>query len=160
MSSTPATGDAHRAKAPAGQSTTTIDDESVGSMKGVGNRPRPLERSDAPGRRSRGQGRSLTDVKKLTHLLEYLISAGWKRRGQELPHVQISAERKGREWVLSFHEDGLRVAPIDLAICKKMVERYYGGRMWADSDSSAIYFAIPDTKGSTTEDSRASDASK
>ena len=99
----------------------------------------------------------MTDVKKLTHLLEYLISAGCKRRGEELPHVQISAERKGREWVLSFHENGLRVAPIDLAICNKMVERYYGGRMWAESDNSVLHFVIPDTKGSTTEESRAPD---
>ena len=100
----------------------------------------------------------MKDVKKLTHVLEYLISAGCKRRGEELPHVQIAAEREGREWVLSFRENGLRVAPIDLAICKKMVERQYGGRMWVESDNSVIYFVIPDTKGSTTEESRASDA--
>ena len=99
----------------------------------------------------------MTDVKSLMHLLEYLINTGDHQRGEGQQPVPVSAERRGREWVFSIHEEGLRIAPIDLAICCKMVERSFGGRMWVGADNTTFHFVIPDTRGLAIDESPAAD---
>ena len=99
----------------------------------------------------------MTDVKRLMHLLEYLVSTGRHQRGEKPPRVPVSAERRGREWVFSIHEEGLSIAPIDLAICSKMVERSFGGRMWVGPDNATFHFVIPDTRGLAIDESPAAD---
>lgn len=109
------------------------------------------------------------DEVQLIQLIQNLIANAIKFCGQESPQIQVSAERKGHEWVFAVKDNGIGIAPehqerifmifqrlhhrteypgsgIGLAICQKIVERH-GGRIWLESQpgkGSTFYFSIPE----------------
>jgi PAS domain S-box-containing protein len=108
------------------------------------------------------------DPVQLGQVLQNLIANAIKFRGEEPPRVHVSAERAGREWVVSVRDNGIGISPdhaqrifiifqrlhsradyagtgIGLAICKKIVERH-GGRIWVEPapDGGSIFrFTLP-----------------
>lgn len=111
----------------------------------------------------------MADGAQLGPLLQNLIGNAIKFRGEEPPHVQVSAERRTNEWLFSVRDNGIGIDPqyaerifvlfqrlhnkeeypgtgIGLAVCKKIIERH-GGRMWVESQSgkgATFYFTLPD----------------
>jgi light-regulated signal transduction histidine kinase (bacteriophytochrome) len=110
----------------------------------------------------------MSDGLQLVQLLQNLIANAIKFRQSEPPHVRVSAERKGNEWVFAVRDNGIGIDPaqfekifamfrrlhgrnaypgtgIGLAVCKKIVERH-GGRIWVESQlgtGSVFSFTIP-----------------
>ena len=110
----------------------------------------------------------LADPTQMTQLFQNLISNGIKFRGEHSPHIHVSAEERGEEWVLSVQDDGIGIEPrhfdriflmfqrlhqrseypgtgIGLAMCKKIVENH-GGKIWLESEvgkGSTFYFGLP-----------------
>jgi light-regulated signal transduction histidine kinase (bacteriophytochrome) len=110
----------------------------------------------------------LGDEVQLIQLFQNLVANAIKFRSQEPIQIQVSAERKGQEWVFAIKDNGIGIAAeqqerifsvfqrlhhrseypgtgIGLAICKKIVERH-GGRIWVESQpgkGSTFYFSIP-----------------
>jgi PAS domain S-box-containing protein len=108
------------------------------------------------------------DTSQLAHVFQNLLSNALKYcRSEVPPQVRISAERNGREWIVSVRDNGIGFEPqyserifglfkrlhkteypgtgLGLAICKRIVERY-GGRIWAEGnpgEGAAFHFALP-----------------
>ncbi len=105
----------------------------------------------------------------LAAVFQNLIGNALKFHGEGTPHVEISVERSGDEWVFACADDGIGIEPeyadrifmifqrlhakdayagtgIGLAMCRKIVE-YHGGRIWLDTaapgDRTTFRFTLP-----------------
>jgi light-regulated signal transduction histidine kinase (bacteriophytochrome) len=105
----------------------------------------------------------------LDQLFQNLIGNAIKYRSAEPPRINVAAERRGEEWVLSVQDNGIGIAPdyreyifgifkrlhtaaeysgtgIGLAICQRIVERA-GGQIWVESQlgqGSTFFFIVPE----------------
>jgi light-regulated signal transduction histidine kinase (bacteriophytochrome) len=110
----------------------------------------------------------VADEPQMTQLFQNLIGNALKFHGEEAPRVEISAVRKGNDWIFSVKDNGIGIDPqykdrifeifqrlhtreeysgtgIGLAIAKKIVERH-GGRIWVDGEpgkGTTFRFTIP-----------------
>lgn len=104
---------------------------------------------------------------RFVQLFQNLIGNAIKYRGPSPPLVQVSAERRKNEWLISVADNGIGIEPehhqtifgvfkrlhgnaipgtgIGLAISQRVVERY-GGRIWVESQvglGATFYFTVP-----------------
>ena len=109
----------------------------------------------------------MADNTQLLQVFQNLIANAVKFRGNEPPHVHISARRNENEWIFSVRDNGIGIDPeyngrlfnifkrlhgreypgvgLGLSICKKIIMRH-GGRIWVESESgkgATFYFTIP-----------------
>jgi PAS domain S-box-containing protein len=116
----------------------------------------------------RGLPTVLGSASALHELFQNLVSNAIKFRGSEPPHIAVSAERTGDDWLFSVRDNGIGIdeqhheriflmfqrlhsrkeypgTGIGLAICKKVVESH-GGRIWVESapgHGAAFRFTLP-----------------
>jgi PAS domain S-box-containing protein len=109
------------------------------------------------------------DHSQLVQLMQNLIGNGLTYRGDRPPHIHISAERSGSEWIISVRDNGIGIDPkyqekifdifrrlhnekdyagtgIGLAVCRRVVTRH-GGKIWVNSElghGSTFQFTIPE----------------
>ena len=110
----------------------------------------------------------LADPSQLTQVFQNLIANAIKFHGAELPRIEIDAEKKGHEWVITVSDNGIGIPQenwqdifvifrrlhtrdeyagngIGLSICKKIVERH-GGRIWIEAQTKpgcCFKFTLP-----------------
>jgi len=109
------------------------------------------------------------DRSQLVQLIQNLVGNGLTYHGDKPPHIHISAERSGKEWIFSVRDNGIGIAPkyyeqifeifkrlhdqkdypgtgIGLAVCRRVVNRH-GGKIWVMSEQgqgSTFHFTIPE----------------
>lgn len=114
------------------------------------------------------------DRAQLVQLFQNLVGNALKYRGEQAPHVRITAQRGQHEWVFAFTDNGIGIQArhqerifevfkrlhtqqeypgngIGLAVCQRVVQRH-GGRIWVTSEpgqGSTFFFSIPEVKGSS-----------
>jgi len=99
----------------------------------------------------------MADPSQLTQVFQNLIANAIKFHGAEKPVIQIDAEKKDHEWVLTVSDNGIGIPVesrqdifvifrrlhtrteyagngIGLAICKKIIERH-GGKIWIEAQT-------------------------
>lgn len=108
------------------------------------------------------------DRSQMLQLFQNLIGNAIKFHGDQPPVINISAQRRMKDWLFSVADNGIGIAPehaeivfvifkrlhtsaeypgsgIGLAICKKIVEQQ-GGRIWVESEvgkGSTFSFTLP-----------------
>ncbi len=107
------------------------------------------------------------DPGQLRRVFLNLVGNALKFRGGTAPRVEVGAERRGHEWVVTVRDNGVGIAREDsarvfgmfsrlersvegsgigLAVCRRVVEAH-GGHIWvepADGEGSAFRFTLPD----------------
>ena len=104
----------------------------------------------------------------LTQVFQNLIANAIKFHGTETPVIQIDAEKKDHEWVLTVSDNGIGIPAenwqdifvifrrlhtrteyagngIGLSICKKIIERH-GGKLWVEAQAQpgcSFKFTLP-----------------
>ncbi len=110
----------------------------------------------------------MADPLQLTQVFQNLIANAIKFHGAEKPLIQIDAEKKKHEWVLTVSDNGIGIPAeswqdifvifrrlhtraeyagngIGLAICKKIIERH-GGGIWIEAQATpgcCFKFTLP-----------------
>jgi PAS domain S-box-containing protein len=109
------------------------------------------------------------DRSQFVQLMQNLIGNGLKYHGEKSPHVHVSAESNGTEWIFSVRDNGIGIDPkfyerifeifkrlhdqkeypgtgIGLAVCRRVVNRH-GGKIWVESEAgqgSVFHFTLPE----------------
>lgn len=112
------------------------------------------------------------NAKLIGQLFQNLLSNALKFRSAADPVIEISSERRDKEWVFAIKDNGIGMEPqyadrifmvfqrlhsqedypgtgIGLAICKKIVERHEG-RIWVNSkpgEGATFFFSLPAAQG-------------
>lgn len=115
------------------------------------------------------------DGDQMAQVFQNLISNAIKFRNHEVPRIHISAQKDGRNWVISVSDNGCGIESryadrifvifqrlhnrreypgtgIGLAICKKVIERH-GGNIWMESEpgeGSTFHFTLPSMENRAT----------
>jgi two-component system, sensor histidine kinase and response regulator len=110
----------------------------------------------------------MADLSQLTQVFQNLIANAIKFHGAETPVIQIDAEKKNQEWLLTVSDNGIGIPVeswqdifvifrrlhtrteyagngIGLSICKKIIERH-GGKIWIEAQAkpgSCFKFTLP-----------------
>jgi light-regulated signal transduction histidine kinase (bacteriophytochrome) len=114
------------------------------------------------------------DRSQLVQLMQNLIGNGLKYHGDKSPHVHVSAEDNGNEWIFSVRDNGIGIDPkyygrifeifkrlhdqkeypgtgIGLAVCRRVAARHRG-RIWLESEAghgSVFHFTLPKERNKT-----------
>jgi len=107
----------------------------------------------------------------LTQVFQNLISNAIKFQGEKKPMIEISAEKKDKQWVIAVKDNGIGIeqwfserifivfqklhnhekypgSGIGLALCKRIIEKN-GGKIWFESEAgkgSTFYFTLSEAK--------------
>jgi signal transduction histidine kinase len=119
------------------------------------------------------------DASQLALVFQNLIANGIKFHGEEKPEIQIDAEKKNQEWLLTVSDNGIGIPQenwqdvfvifrrlhtrteydgngIGLSICKKIIERH-GGKIWIEAQAKpgcCFKFTLPGEPAKPSQEGR------